>query len=98
MLIKYNGNKEKKVLEYMNKDFGLMRYEFTPVCSVSDSEFVKFLLHPDRQGLFSEVKSEEIKDDDKIKGAERANLPQVPQDDLKPRKGRPRKIKQETEE
>jgi len=75
-----------------------MKYVFDPVCHVSDSEFVKFLLHPDRMGLFSEVSEEEIKDDQKIPCAEKTYLPPVPQEELKPRKGRPKKVKQEEPE
>lgn len=55
MLIKYNGPKPVKTLEYSHKDWGLMKYVFNPICKVADSEFAKFLLHPDKNGLFSIV-------------------------------------------
>lgn len=52
MLIKYTGAKESKKLQYFVKDWGLMDFTFNPTCKVTDPEFARFLLHPDRKGLF----------------------------------------------
>lgn len=52
MLIKYTGPKPIKKLSWHTKDWGVQEYVFDPVCKVTDSEFCKFLLHPERKGLF----------------------------------------------
>uniref|UniRef100_A0A6M3L6I5 Uncharacterized protein n=1 Tax=viral metagenome TaxID=1070528 RepID=A0A6M3L6I5_9ZZZZ len=57
MLIKYTGTKDKKVVEYAYKQF-----EFTPALEVKDEGLIKFLLHPERKGLFTEVKEEKIEE------------------------------------
>lgn len=51
MLIRYTGEKPKKVLELNRKV-----YEFSPVCEVEDKEALKFLLSNEREGLFEVVK------------------------------------------
>ena len=75
MLIKYNGPKRSKTLEWSHKDWGLMTYVFNPVCKVTDSDFAKFLLHPDKQGLFSIVEESEA--------PKEVNEPEKPKDPIK---------------
>jgi hypothetical protein len=98
MFIRYNGPKPIKRLEYVSKEWGLLQYTFDPVCKVTDPDFCKFLLNPDRLKLFSIVPDAEIEEPDKVKEGERPKgylKPSLP--DLQvpaKRKGRSRKAVQ----
>lgn len=94
MLIKYNGPKSSKTLQYNHKDWGLMTYVFNPVCKVTDSEFAKFLLHPDKTGLFSIV--EEADKPEKVSEPAKPEEPiKVPLADL-PKQPKKRVLKKNT--
>lgn len=70
MIIKYNGTKEVKKLIWQTKDWGIMEFVFNPMCKVTDPEFAKFLLHPERQGLFSIVEEPKEKVHEAVKPEE----------------------------
>lgn len=53
MLLKYTGPKQSKKIEYNDRVF-----VFAPECEVDDMTTVKFLLDPDRKGLFEIVKKQ----------------------------------------
>lgn len=60
MFIKYTGDKPSKKLEWQHKDWGKQEYVFNPICKVTDPEFAKFLLHPDRKNLFVMVDEKDL--------------------------------------
>lgn len=47
MRLRYTGSKPQKIVIYGNK-----QYVFTPECDVDDDDVIKFLLAPERKGLF----------------------------------------------
>ena len=53
MRIRYTGPKPEKRVSFSNKNHG-QPYVFTPECDIEDLEVIKWLLHPDRMGLFVE--------------------------------------------
>lgn len=79
MLIEYKGSKPSKTLTFNHKDWGLQSVvwdEFNgKVAEVTDQEFLRFLLHPDRKGLFVRVeRKEEVKNE---KPVEPVKAPEV---------------------
>ena len=81
MKITYTGPKESKTIETTGKP----TLVFAPSCEVKDPTLIKFLLHPDRLGLFVEGDAEEKVEQETVAApAESADAP---------RRGRPRKNK-----
>jgi len=78
MLIEYKGGKPSKTLTFNHKDWGLQSVvwdEFNgKVAEVTDQEFLRFLLHPDRKGLFARVEKieggKEVKKADDVKASD----------------------------
>lgn len=97
MLIKYNGPKPVKTVYYPHKDWGVLQYVFNPICKVTDSDCAKFLLHPDRKGLFSIVDDKEApKDVPEGKKPEPGYVapPSLDRQAISRKRGRPRKAEE----
>lgn len=90
MFIKYNGTKDKKTLQYHKEHYGVMTYVWeqpTMVIDVVNPPFARFLLHPDREGLFSMV------DDLSLKKPEPPKETEIPKEPVVPKKPKCRKKK-----
>lgn len=88
MFIKYNGSKDKKSLQWAKEHYGIMTYVWSKpsmVCEITNAPFLRFLLHPSRNGLFSMV------DDPKSKKEEITTIPKETETPKKPR-GRKKKV------